>query len=311
MPMDNKLYSVVIPVFNSSDIVSQTVHGVREFFIGKKLDFEIILVNDGSRDDSWDVIKGLALAHGEVRAVDLLKNYGQHHANLCGFHLAKGEYVITMDDDMQNPPEEIEKLIDSVGTGHDVVIGRYVQKHHSLFRRLGSRLVGWLNRIVFDVKGQLVLSNFRIVHRSVVDRICSQRHSTPYIPGLILKYASSCANVWVEHKDRKLGHSGYGIRKIAGLVATILFQHSTIPLRLCAIFGFLTAFICFGIGMVVLINALVRGTASPGWPSIVVLFSFFNGILLLFLSIIGEYIIRIQRDVSGSRGYEIREIAGR
>lgn len=308
MDIKNFLFSVVIPVYNSESIVDKTVDQVYNFFTQNKLNFEIILVNDGSSDNSWNVIKNLAEKYKEVTAIKLLKNYGQHNANLCGFREANGEYIITMDDDLQNPPEEIYKLINAAKQGYDLVIGRFDIKKHTFIRRMGSKFVGWLNLKVFNVKDNLVLSNFRIIHRNVVDLICKDKSVNPYIPGLILKYSQKRCNVLVRHQERAVGKSGYTWRKILHLVASILFNYSTIPLRLSAAFGFIISGLSFILGMLFFTRALFDGSIAPGWPSLIVLMSFFNGVLILMISVIGEYLIRILREVSSHNSYEISEI---
>lgn len=308
MVKNNYLYSVVIPVYNSETVVAKTVALIHDFFLSQTLRFEIILVNDGSRDGSWDVISGLARDFQEIVAINLLKNYGQHHANLCGFREAKGDYIITMDDDLQNPPEEIGKLIDTVVSGYDLVMGRFESKQHSLVRRAGSRLVGWLNRKIFDVKEELTLTNFRIIRRDVVDRVCRDRSFSPYIPGLILKYSASRCNVLVHHQPRLVGSSNYTWRKILRLMATLLFNHSSIPLRYGSAFGFVVASVSFLLGAFYLLDALFYGTAAPGWATLVVLMSFFNGVLILLLSVIGEYLIRVLREIGSQSCYEISEV---
>ncbi len=308
MDSDKSLYSVVIPVYNSEKIVATTVARIREFFLLQKYQFEIVLVNDGSGDDSWRVIAALANENPDVVAINLLKNYGQHHANLCGFRHAKGRYVITMDDDLQNPPEEIGKLIQKVLGGYDLVIGQFESKRHSFLRRIGSRIVGWLNRKVFDVADNLILTNFRIIHRDVINRICRDKSHAPYIPGLVLKYSSQRCNVLVRHQPRAEGVSNYTWRKIIRLVATILFNYSSIPLRYGAIFGFVVALGSFLLSLFFLLEAMLKGTNAPGWASLVVLLSFFNGVLILLLSVIGEYLIRILREIGTQSNYEISEI---
>lgn len=305
---DGALYSVVIPVYKSAKIVANTVEQVRDFFRSRCLRFEVILVNDGSPDASWDVISGLARTHPEVVAIDLLKNYGQHHANLCGFREAKGDFVITMDDDLQNPPEDIAKLIETVRQGYDLVVGRFDTKQHSFIRRLGSKLVGALNRKIFNVQDDLVLSNFRIVRCEVVDRVCRDNSFAPYVPGLLLKYSSRRCNVLVRHLPRAEGKSNYTWRKILRLVATLLFNHSSIPLRYSAAFGFVVAGGSFILSLFFLIDAMINGTKAPGWASLVVLMSFFNGVLILILSVIGEYMIRVLREIGTQRSYEVREL---
>jgi glycosyltransferase involved in cell wall biosynthesis len=308
MAKNKYLYSVVIPVYNSETVVARTVTLVRDFFLSQALQFEIILVNDGSRDGSWEVIAGLARDFQDVTAINLLKNYGQHHANLCGFREAKGEYIITMDDDLQNPPEEIGKLIDTVVNGHDLVIGRFESKQHSFVRRAGSRLVGWLNRKVFDVKENLTLSNFRIIRRDVVDRVCRDRSFSPYIPGLVLKYSARRCNVLVRHQPRLAGSSNYTWRKILRLMTNILFNHSSIPLRYGSALGFMVASVSFLLGLFFLLQAIYSGTKAPGWASLVVLMAFFNGVLILLLSVIGEYLVRLLREVGTQSCYEISEV---
>lgn len=308
MGLENHLYSVVIPVYNSEAVIAKTVALIREFFLSQKLQFEIILVNDGSRDGSWKTISGLARDSHEVVAINLLKNYGQHHANLCGFRETKGEYIITMDDDLQNPPEEIGKLIETVANDYDLVIGRFESKRHSFVRRAGSRLVGWLNRKIFDVKEDVTLTNFRIIRRDVVDRVCRDRSSSPYIPGLVLKYSARRCNVLVRHQPRLVGTSNYTWRKILRLMATILFNHSSIPLRYGSAIGFMVAGISFLLGSFYLLDAMFYGTRAPGWATLVVLMSFFNGILILLLSVIGEYLIRVLREIGSQSCYEISEV---
>jgi glycosyltransferase involved in cell wall biosynthesis len=308
MPQNYFFYSVVIPVYNSAAIVDKTVNRVYKFLFTQGFRFEIILVNDGSGDESWNVIAALARVFPEVTAINLLKNYGQHNANLCGFRETKGDFIITLDDDLQNPPEEMGKLIEAAQRGHDIVIGQFKSKKHSLIRRLGSRSVGWLNRTVFDVKDNLVLSNFRIIRRDVIDRVCRDNSVSPYIPGLLLKYSTNRCNVVVNHLPRSEGKSNYTLRKLLRLVASILFNHSTIPLRFAAAFGFIVSGISFLLGLFYLIRTLIEGSNVPGWATLVVMMSFFNGVLILMLSVIGEYLIRVLREVGTHCSYEISEV---
>ena len=307
--MNMHKYSVVIPVYNSAKIIHKTVERICNFFAQQGLRYEVILVNDGSVDGSWLVISSLAKKYEEVVSINLLKNYGQHSANLCGFRQSTGDYVITMDDDLQNPPEEISKLINKTREGYDLIIGEFEAKQHSLIRRLGSRMIGWINRQVFEVKDNLILSNFRIIKRDVVDRICLDGSYAPYIPGLALKYSSNRCNVLVRHLPRAEGKSNYSWRKILRLVATILFNHSAIPLRYCAASGFVIAASSFLLSFYFLMEAMITGTNAPGWASMVVLLSFFNGVLILLLSVIGEYLIRIMREIGVRQSYEIKEVS--
>ncbi|MBU1417907.1 MAG: glycosyltransferase family 2 protein [Proteobacteria bacterium] len=301
-------YSIVIPVFNSQDVVGATIDRTVEFFRNEGLDFEIILINDGSPDQSWEVILQKAQEYPKVIAVDLLHNYGQHVANLCGFFQATGDYVITMDDDLQNPPKEIRKLIDKAAEGYDLVIGRFKEKKHSLVRRLGSRVVGFINRKIFNAPKDLVLSNFRIIRKDVVQRVCAYKASYPYIPGLVVMFSSHRANVLVEHNKREVGQSNYNIWRIAKLVSEILFNYSSYPLRLVAGIGLVTALISFTLSVFYLVVDVVVGINVPGWTTVIVLLSFFNGMTLFVLGMVGEYLVRLINQTSRTDLYHVKEV---
>ncbi|TYO99024.1 undecaprenyl-phosphate 4-deoxy-4-formamido-L-arabinose transferase [Geothermobacter ehrlichii] len=304
---DGLKYSVVIPVYNSERIVGETIDRTVDFFEREKLDYEIILVNDGSSDNSFEILKEKARLNKNIIAVDLLKNYGQHTANFCGFKKSTGDYLITMDDDLQNPPEEIAKLINAVKDGYDVVFGVFREKKHAGYRKIGTRIISFVNRKIFGKPKDLILSNFRIIRRDVVDRICQYKTGYPYIPGLVLMFSSKQGNVLVEHHERKVGKSGYTLFKIAELVMRILFNYSSYPLRLVAFCGIGVSLASFLLGGFYLLKAFFHKAAVPGWTTVVVLLSFFNGIALLVLGMLGEYLIRLVNQTSSSSPYQIKE----
>lgn len=301
-------YSVVIPVYNSQEIVGETLRRTAAFFESRGLSYEIIAVNDGSRDASWGVLEAAARDNPAIVAIDLLRNSGQHNANLCGFRAARGEWIVTMDDDLQNPPEEIAHLIEKSREGHDLVIGRFHAKQHASYRRLGSRLVRWINRRVFGQERDLVLSNFRLVHRDVVDRVCAYRGPFPYIPGLCLRYSGRRANALVEHHPRRVGTSNYDLRTILVLLSTILFNYSSFPLRLVAGLGMATALVSLLLGLYFLVAGLLGDTSVPGWTTIVVMLAFFNGVTMLMLAMLGEYVVRIINQLNMADPYFVRKV---
>jgi glycosyltransferase involved in cell wall biosynthesis len=301
-------YSVVIPVFNSESIVGGTIDGVDAFFRAHRLDYEIVLVNDGSRDRSWEVIRAKALKNPRLKAINLLRNYGQHNANLCGFRHATGDYVITMDDDGQNPPEEILPLLQKAAEGHDLVFGKFKTKAAPFYRSMGSRFIGLINRRVFHQPQNLTVSNFRIIRRDVVDRICAYRASFPYITGLALMNSRDRANVEVRHQPRRDGKSNYSAWRIARLVMTILFSYSSFPLRFMAIIGLLVAAGSFLTGILFLVQGLLHEIQVPGWTTVVVLLSFLNGMTILMLSMLGEYVVRILNQSSNIETYNVTDI---
>lgn len=301
-------YSVVIPVFNSRNIVGETIRRTAAFFESRGLDYEIIAVNDGSHDGSWEVLEQSARDNPSVVAIDLLKNAGQHNANLCGFRAARGTWLVTMDDDLQNPPEEIAHLIEKADEGYDLVIGRFLEKRHAGYRRLGSRLVRLINQRIFGQEPDLVLTNFRLMHRDVVDRICAYRGPFPYIPGLCLRYSGKRANATVEHHPRSVGTSNYNWRRILSLLSTILFNYSSFPLRLVAGLGLVTAAGSLLLGMYFLVEGLMGGARVPGWTTIVVMLAFFNGVTMLMLAMLGEYVVRIINQLTMADPYFVRRV---
>jgi glycosyltransferase involved in cell wall biosynthesis len=298
-------YSIVIPVYNSSGIVGETVDRVLQVFADAGLRHELILVNDGSPDSSWDVIAAKAAEHPNVVALDLLRNYGQHYANTAGLRESTGDFVITMDDDLQNPPDQALVLIDAAMQGYDVVFGRFEAKKHGAVRGLGSKMIGQLNRRIFGQPDNLVVSNFRILRRDVVDRILAQRTAYPYLTGQALLYSNNRANALVRHEARPVGKSNYNIVKILKLVLTILFSYSSYPLRAMAILGFGVSVLSMLYGAWLVLHRVIEGTVVPGWTTIAVLLSVFAGFIIALLSMIGEYVVRTLNTVSTDQTYHV------
>lgn len=298
-------YSIVIPVFNSAAIIGTTVDRVVEVFEHEGLSYELILVNDGSRDASWEVVAEKARTNKHVVALDLLRNYGQHHANLAGIREATGDYVITMDDDLQNPPDQALVLIDEAMRGRDVVFGKFEQKKAAGYRRLGSLAITMINRRIFGQPTGLAVSNFRIIRRDVVGRICASRTAHPYITGQALLYSRNRSHVQVRHDERPVGGSNYNMLRIVRLVLTILFSYSSYPLRLAALIGFGIAGLSFVLGAIYLIRGLVGDTVVEGWTTLAVLLALFNGVTIALLSMLGEYVTRTLNAVSANDTYHV------
>jgi glycosyltransferase involved in cell wall biosynthesis len=298
-------YSIVVPVFNSEAVVGSTIEAIVDVFEGAGLSYELILVNDGSRDGSWDVIADAAKRGDHMIALNLLRNYGQHHANLAGFRQATGDYVITMDDDLQNPPDQALILIDEAMKGYDVVFGRFERKQAAGYRRLGTKMIGMINRRVFQQPPGLTVSNFRILRRDVVDRICASRTAHPYITGQALLYSHKRSNVTVRHEPRTVGKSNYSLLRILRLVMTILFSYSSYPLRFAALVGFAISGLSLLLGAFYLFAGLFGRTHVQGWTTTVVLLSVFNGFTIALLSMLGEYVVRTLNAVSATDSYHV------
>jgi glycosyltransferase involved in cell wall biosynthesis len=302
------MYTIVIPVYNSANIIEKTCFSVKSEMAAHGLNYEIILINDGSTDNSWEVISEIALKNNNVKSIQLLKNYGQHTALFCGMQHAKGDYIIMMDDDMQNPPSEIEKLIQKINEGYDGVFAKFEKKKHGLMRRLGSRLIGFLNEKIFNKPKSIILSNFRIITREVCDRITGHKTNFPYIPGLILMYGNKFANVTTKHEPRQVGQSTYSISSLLRLTSRLLFGYSSYPMRFLTKTGLLISFFSLIFGIYVIVQNLLGGVPVLGWSTVVVLISFLCGFIIALLGIMGEYIIQILNRVSIGQPYVIKEI---
>lgn len=300
-------YSAIIPVFNSRSFVGETIDACLRFFDQQGVSHELVLVDDGSRDGSWDVLTARAAACPQIVAIRLLRNYGQHTAVYCGLEHSRGRWVITLDDDLQHPPEEIAHLL-ARRHESDAIFGRFGRKQHSLVRRLGSELINRLNHYIFGQPRGLVVSSFRLLRREVVDRILSYRVREPYINGLVVLCAEHPTNVTVQHLPSKRGQSGYDRTKLLALVARILFNYSSFPLRMVSFAGILVALASLLLSVYFAARALLVGNRVPGWASLAVLVSFFNGVSLLLLGMLGEYLVRTLDQVRGAAPYEVAQV---
>ena len=304
------MVSIVIPVYHSERIVAETVSKTIEEMKKTGYLYEIILVNDGSKDNSWSIIRDLAEQNENIKSINLIKNYGQHTAVLCGIKHSKGDYIVTMDDDLQNPPQEIIKLVKKIEEGFDLVFGKFPKKKHAGYRKFGTLIINQLNRYIFGKPNHIALSNFRIFTRKVGQRVSCYKTLYPYIPGLLLMFSGSIANVETEHCARTIGKSNYSMLKILYLVARLLFNYSSFPLKFLAVIGFAISVLSFAVGIYLILKAVFIGTQVPGWTSISVLLSFFNGFIIIMLGVMGEYLSRILNQVSIGEPYQIDEIVG-
>jgi glycosyltransferase involved in cell wall biosynthesis len=300
-------YSVVIPVYNSAQLVGQTIDQVIGFFEGQGWAYELILVNDGSRDESWRILQEKAREYSQIVVINLLHNYGQHTAIYCGFERCTGDWAITLDDDLQNPPDQIVHLVEKAAEGHDVIYGRPRSKRHAWYRRLGSSLIGLVNRRVFHCPPDIVPTNYRLIRRDVLDRIVNYNTPYPYITGLTIMFAANPANTWVEHRERPIGGSQYTLIRIASLVMRLLFNYSAWPLRFVTTIGSVMAVLSLVAGLYFVIRRLLGDIRVPGWTTIIVLLSLFNGISLLVLSMLGEYVVRLIQQTSSRQIYHVKE----
>jgi len=300
-------YSILVPVYNSSTSLVE-LHSRIVNVMEKTGSFEIVYVSDGSRDDSWKIISGLAEDDSRVTAINLSKNFGQHNALMCAFSYAQGDFSITIDDDLQIPPEEIPRLIAEIEKGYDVVYGTYPKKKHSFFRNMGS----WLIRSIFSLifKVQIPITSFRIITRHIVQSIVGYNKSFTYIDGLISWHTDSIGSVEVRHESRQQGRSGYSLYKLISLGLNLLTNFSLLPLQMATIVGIFMAFSAFGIGFYFIYLKIVHKIAVEGWTSLMVSTTLFSGIILVLIGLLGEYLGRVHLNINNMPQYAIREIVG-
>ncbi len=286
-------YSVVVPVYNSEKTLEELCRRIEQTFKKISASYEIVLINDNSSDNSWSVIRELKQSFGKhLKAVRLRRNFGQHKALLCGFQFASGEYIITLDDDLQFFPEDIELLISKIkSTSADLVYGTYEQeRQHAPVRKWGSNFVS----VVFEKFGNTVGqgSSFKIIHRSVIDKIKDYNHSFTFVDEILSWHTRKIEWQEVRHIARREGKSGYNLLKLVFLTLNLIFAYTTIPLRFMTWFGLTSFFVCLTIVIFFIYQKVTLG--SPlGFTALIVSIFMSTGLILFSLGVIGEYLNRL------------------
>jgi len=301
-------FSVVVPVFNSEKSLEELYTRLSEVFRKMGKTFEVIFVNDGSMDSSLKILKKIKSDNDNVIVIDLFRNFGQQNALMCGFQYCKGEYVITIDDDLQNPPEEILKLYDKIKEGYDAVFASYKNKKDKVYKNFGSFFIRKITQKIFKLKNGLKFSSFRIIKKEIIEEIKQLKTPYPYISGMILSTTKNLTNVKIVHCKRIYGKSNYSISKLIKLSFNLFVHYSTFPLKAVSFLGLIVSFLSFVIGLFVLIRKLIVGTTRTGWTSTVVLISLFASIFFMIAFIFGEYLSRIIGEISGDKQYSVRKI---
>lgn len=304
------LYTVVIPCYKSSLMIRKVVEETMEQFRKMKAgDLEFVLVDDCSPDDGATVraLRGLVDDYPNVRAVELAKNCGQHNATMAGLNYAKGDFIISMDDDGQTSPTQLPKLLAEIGKGYDIVYGYYPHKQHSKFRNLGSRFNQWTTRVLLDKPKDMNTSSFWIIRRFVRDYAIQYRSAYTHLQGVFLRVTRNISCIPVEHFKREVGQSGYTFKKLVRLWGNII-GFSIVPLRMATVFGGVIAVLGFIGAIGVIVRKLVRPVTAIGWPSMMAAIFFFSGVLLMFMGLIGEYIGRIFLGLCNNPQFVVRQI---
>lgn len=304
-------YSYVIPCYNSELTIPIVVNEIKETMGKENIavnDYEIILVNDYSKDQTGNVIKDLALQNSNITAIQFAKNFGQDSACLAGYSISQGDLIITLDDDGQTPANEVMTLINKINEGYDVVFGKYTHKHHSKFRNWGSRVNDYMACKLINKPKDLYLCSYFIARRFIIEEILKYNNPYPYIRGLLLRTTSKMCNVSINHRDRLVGNSTYTLKKLFNLWFNGFTAFSIKPLRISAIVGLIAALLSFLLIIYALVQKITNPNLEIGWTSVFSVISFFSGLILMTLGLIGEYIGRIYICINNSPQYVIKEI---
>jgi undecaprenyl-phosphate 4-deoxy-4-formamido-L-arabinose transferase len=304
--------SVVVPVYNSEATLRELAFRLKRILDECREAYELILVNDGSRDGSWDVVRELTAVHGWITGINLMKNYGQHNALLCGIREARHEIIVTIDDDLQHPPEEIPTLLKKLHSdGLDVVYGTPHRQQHGLWRNLASEITKLALRTAMGAETARSVSAFRVFRTHLRDAFTEYRSVYVSIDTLLTWTTTRFGAVPVRHDPRKAGRSNYTFRKLLAHSMNMMTGFSTLPLQIASWVGFVFT----GVGVLVLFYVLGRyllqGGSVPGFPFLASIIAIFSGAQLFALGIIGEYLARMFVRASDTPAYMIRDHSGR
>lgn len=303
------MVSIVIPCYRSQTTLAPVVEEIIEVMGNRE--YEIILVCDGSPDHVWEVIKGLAEKYPKlIKGVLFSRNFGQHSALMAGYRKAKGDVVVSMDDDGQSDPQGITKLLEKLEEGYDVVYARYPKLKESPLRRFGSWLDSKMSESLIGKPKHVKGTSFNAIRRFVIDEMVRYENSYPYVGGLVYRTTKNIGEVEIEHKDRVDGTSGYSLMKLIKLWMNGFTAFSEKPLRAATFLGIGCAMIGFLYGIIIVIQKFVNPAVQLGYSSLMAVILFIGGMLMLLLGIIGEYIGRIYITINNAPQYVIKEEVG-
>lgn len=300
--------SILIPVYNGAATIGPLVDRLVTTLDGH--DLQIVLVNDGSTDPSDLACRALHAAYpGVVTYLRLARNFGEHNAVMAGLHHTRGDFVVIMDDDFQNPPEEVPRLIDhALAHDLDVVYTRYPRKQHSWFRNLGSRFNDLVASLLLDKPRGLYLSSFKCLNRFTVGEVIKYAGPYPYLDGLILRSTQNIGTIEVRHEPRRQGRSNYTLRKLVRLWLQMAVNFSVLPLRISMVLGLVFSVLGLLLGIAVVIERLSRPDLPIGWSSLLVSVVIFAGVQLMILGMLGEYVGRLFLMSNQTPQFVVREV---
>ncbi len=295
--------SIVIPVYNSENCLEQLNEQINDKLLNEN--YELIFVNDKSKDNSWNKIVSLAGKNKKIKGISLKKNSGQDNAIMAGLGQAVGEYVVVMDDDLQHSPADIRKLYAKCREGYDICYGFFSDKKQSYWKNAGSRLNDYLAELFLKKPKGLYLSPFKIMRASLVKEITEYKGPFPYIDGIILSLTSNITQIELIHQKRFDGQGNYNLLKSVSVFLKHVTGYSLYPLRFATVLGMMAAGLSFLLGAYFVVDYLTNSRRVEGWITLVLLSVFFNGLILMCLGLIGEYIGRINLTLTSKRQYVV------
>ncbi|MEP7071701.1 MAG: glycosyltransferase family 2 protein [Verrucomicrobiota bacterium] len=298
--------SAIVPVYNSQNSLPTLIDRLEPILQQVSNDFEIILVDDGSRDASWEIIDRLAQGNERIRGINMMRNYGQHNALLAGIRAARKELVVTLDDDLQNPPEEIPRMLEQMEAGYDVVYGYPDQEQHGFLRDLASQMTKIALRSAMGVETARRVSPFRIFRTQIRDAFAEYRSPHVSIDALLSWGTTRFAAIPVRHDARTVGSSNYTFRKLIGHALNMITGFTILPLQLSSIVGFGFTLFGFLVFAYVLLRFFIAGGSVPGFPFLASVIAIFSGAQLFALGILGEYLARVHFRLMDRPPYAIR-----
>lgn len=303
-----KEISVVIPVYKSEKCIPELTKQISDAL--KNFNWELILVNDCSPDNSWTEIKKVAAENNNITGINLRKNGGQDLAILAGLNHAKGKWIVIMDDDLQHSPYDIPKLYAQAQKGFDVVYADFKQKKQKLWKNLGSWLNGKVSEITLGKPKGIYLSPFKIISSSVVKEMCKLNNLFPYIDGLIFQVTKNITQINIEHHKREYGKSNFTLVKSMQVFFRMMFGFSTFPLNFATYIGFFSSTMGFVLAIYFLVKFLLDLEPLTGWTSLIMVILILGGLILLALGIIGKYIGQMYLTINNSPKYIVKETVG-
>lgn len=300
--IDSPSYSVVIPCYNSSSSLIELYNRIVRVFERANETFEIIYVDDGSSETAtWQTLKRLA-ASEHVLAVGLSRNFGKPNAVLCGIAEAAGAWIITIDDDLQQQPEDIPKLL--ALKDHDVVVGQILNKQHGPIVNLGSKIKAQFDRFILGI--EIPMSPLKLIRAEIARSMLEMHATRPFIPALLATVTNDFVSVPIDHQPSQIKESRYTLRRRFSQFSNLLIGHSTLLLRGLAVTGTLTALTGFAFAIYTLVRRILGDVILPGWSSLIVINLVFGGLILLGLGLNGEYLLRISETASKKPRYIVR-----